>query len=810
MVFVLPNLKNVYCLGKLCFRYTYVLYLIVPLILLLLFFISRDFIKLKNKKEMELFKQSKKTMRIMFMVTRSLLLASILFAIASPFVFKEHLVAGEPSLIILADNSSSFDIFDHGVADELYKKLSDKIKVEMRHIASAQSSPIGDAILNNMQGNDNLLIVSDGYSNDGKLLGDVVSFATGLNSTVYTVDIKPIKDDAGVYIEGVSQAIVDTEENFHVKIRNTGKDVSYTVEVSVDDSPVLITSGKGTASYTITKKFSSGYHAITAKLSGISENDYFPQNNIYYKTVKVVERPRILFVTEKPSPLQDALGKLYVVEPASVLPNELDKYLAVLINDIPAGKLNGKLEQLSNYVADGSGIIVVGGQNSYDRGNYKGSLFETLLPVKTGVTEEVEKSDVNIAIVIDISHGTEDYVAVEKALALSVMDSLGMENNVGAVAFNSEAYQLDSIKTLKDHYDFLKDRISRLVFDKQSRFDLGIKGAATMLRQASGSKNIILITDGKTTYDPLKEWTLDAVIDLANKGVKTYVVGVGERRDDEFLTNLATAGNGIYFPADASNKMKIIFGEASKKKEAEFYNNLIILESTHFITYNTSLNAIVNGYNLVIPKPQARPLIITNKNIPILVVSRFGLGRVVSLATDDGGKWGGELLSRDNSKILTKTINWAIGDLSRKKDFDVNIKDTMLFEETPVNVIAKEIPKSGLFFVKTDVNTYSASFVPNSTGIFELLDAKYAVNYAEEYNELGINPDFIELVRSNGGEIFEPNDIDTIVATIKKVSKRIKNEEVDYRHIFVTLAIILFLFDIGARRYMENMAIIKQ
>jgi hypothetical protein len=153
---------------------------------------------------------------------------------------------------------------------------------------------------------------------------------------------------------------------------------------------------------------------------------------------------------------------------------------------------------------------------------------------------------------------------------------------------------------------------------------------------------------------------------------------------------------------------------------------------------------------------------------------------------------------------LTKTINWAIGDLARKKDFDVAIKDTMLGEDTTVSVVSKEPPKSELFFVKTDVNTYSADFIPNSTGYFEILKTKYAVNYPEEYNDLGVNQDFHDLVLQTGGEIFEPDDIEKIISTIKRVSKRIKTTEVNYRYIFVISAIILFLLDIGLRRLWEN------
>jgi len=124
-----------------------------------------------------------------------------------------------------------------------------------------------------------------------------------------------------------------------------------------------------------------------------------------------------------------------------------------------------------------------------------------------------------------------------------------------------------------------------------------------MLRDVSGGKNIILITDGKTTYNKLMDDTRESARSAASRGVKVYVAGVGKNRNDIFLTDVASLGDGIYFPVDASNKLKIIFGEPESKEDTEFLNKLVLLDTTHFITYNQSLDAVISGYNYIIPKP---------------------------------------------------------------------------------------------------------------------------------------------------------------------------------------------------------------
>jgi len=753
----------------------------------------------------------------------------LIIGISSPYSMKEKQIPGDASLLILLDNSSSFNLFDKSIAEELKSKLEKEIPVELRSIAYGEYSAIGDGILSNIQGDDNILVVTDGNNNEGKLLGDMISFASGLNSTINTISIAPKKSDVAVTIEGPYQVILNTEEFFNIKVNNVGDSMFYHIQVSVDGVVLIDEDGEGTKTFTLTKAFSEeGYHTITARITKVEQKDYFSENNVFYKAVKVVRRPRILVVSEKESPLINALNDIYNVVREREIPIDLRGYPAVIIDDYSASKLNPKIDLLSDYVADGNGIVVFGGENSYDLGNYKGSLIETLLPVRTGVGEEGEKSDINIVLALDVSGTTgivyengflvrRGYDSIIRAHALSVLDSIDNNSGVGAVVIGTYAYPhvgvVSTISPLKEIKDDLLYKISRLKGGGQTFIKEGINAAYKyLLRDVAGSKNIILLSDGRGIYERGKLEVLDTVLSMSDRGIKTYVVGVGatSEQDQNFLYDISKAGGGHYFPADASNRLKVIFGEATKEKEKEYFNKLVILESTHFITYNVSLDAVVSGYNLVIPKPAARTLVTTNKNIPILVVWRYGLGRIASVATDDGSKWAGELLNSRNSRIITKTINWVIGDLDRNKDFDVNIQDTAINKPTQVNVVSNEIPDSDdLSFSKIGVNLYTATYYPEKLGFHEILGATVAVNYNDEYKNLGINNEFTGLIEMSGGSIFDPDDIENILQTIKRNSKRIKIQPIEYRWIFALAALILFLSEILMRRITENRNIFK-
>ena len=785
-------------------QYPYLLALYPILLLLLVFLMRRDFIRFKTEKEKKEYEESKKNKRMLMLVSRSIIFLLLVVAIASPYTIHEKTVPGDASLKILADNSSSFDVFEKNIAEDLKNKLEGKIPVSLKYIASGERSSIGDGILNNIQGGDNIMVVSDGNNNYGRDLGDMIIFASMLNSTISTINIEPVKDDMGIIIEGPSEVIEGTENDFFVKVNKVGIDPTCRLSVTVDGARLHT---PGCIDQKLSYEFDEGYHEIIAELE---INDFFEKNNVFYKIVSTVPRPKILFVSEEPSQLLRALVQIYDVRLEENIPPDLSMYRVVILNDIGADKLKESTDKLSNYVLNGNGLFVVGGESSYDRGSYKGSLFETLLPVQVGKGEGTGESDTNIVVIMDIS-GTSGLVFgsgsantkldVTKALTLSVLGDFKENDKVEVIAFNNAPYMVSPLSTFSEKVD-LVDKVKRLQSGGGTLLFKALRRAEWTLENEEGSRNIIVISDG---IDAAPDVALDIAKSAAGKGINTYTVGVGADTNSAFLKQLAQIGHGVYFEPSEAQNLRILFGkpEDDPKKDAL---TLAILDRNHFITTNVELGATISGLNFVVPKPAARALVTTSEGDTILAVWRFGLGRVVSLTTDDGSKWSGELLSKKNSQLITKAINWAIGDLSRNKDFDVEVKDTTLGKSTQVNVISNTAPSSeGLSFSKVDTNKYTASLIPERTGFHSVLGAKFAVSYNDEYAGIGLNPELADLVVVSGGYIFDPNDIDGIVEAVKKMSRRTKIDILSYRWPFILAALILLLAEISIRRLKENL-----
>ncbi|MBI1969140.1 VWA domain-containing protein [Candidatus Woesearchaeota archaeon] len=785
------------------FKYPLVMLLYIPVAMLTVWLIRKNFVKFRNLKERDEFVRRNRFIKRYLIVSRLLIFLLFFLAFASPFILEEKPIKGDLSLTILTDNSTSFELFDQALASRLKGKLEQSIPTTVKTIATGEFSAIGDGLLTSIQGNDNVLIITDGNNNAGKDLGDVILFAKNLNTTISTLDLKPMHDDTNVVIEGASEAIVGSESTFFIKVQQVGNRNEYRLAVDIDGRTVLEQSSSGPNIFSVTETLGEGYHRVTAK---VVIEDYFPQNNVFYKTIQIIKKPNIMFISKTPSRMQEKLAELYHVFPANSVPENLKEYAAVILNNFHSTDIsNREVDGLTDYVTDGYGLIVVGGKNAFDKGAYKDSLFETLLPVKSGKGEKEEQKDISIVVVIDISGSTGGQFAqgsgptkvdVEKALAISILDSIKAEDKVGVVAFNEFAFVLSPLQPVGEVKEELKDTIARLQFGGGTDITVGIRRAEELLLRGKGSMNIILISDG-ITFDPLA--ALKEAQRAHASGMDVYTVGVGFDTFEILMKEIANVGHGIYFKPEHSERLKIIFGDPEDKTG----KGLVILNNNHFITQDLELSGSVLGFNQVVPKSSANLLVTTGEGQPILTVWRFGLGRVAALSTDAGEEWAGDLLSRENSRIISRTINWVIGDPS-KKGLDIITEDTSLGKSTDIIVKSDRQPVSReVEFVKIDKDLYKATFTPAETGFYQFLDAAVAVNYHEEYEDIGLNEQLKTLVTATGGEVFQEDDIASIVEKIKSVSQRLETQEVSLRWPFATAALFLFLLEVFIRRLRE-------
>jgi hypothetical protein len=391
------------------------------------------------------------------------------------------------------------------------------------------------------------------------------------------------------------------------------------------------------------------------------------------------------------------------------------------------------------------------------------------------------------------------YFDVQKSLAADVIRSISPTNKVAMIEAN---YYLNTITGLSDLGPKRVQLINELSLLKPGGFSelrFAYQKAHQMLRLGRGSKNIVIITDGKLI--PVDQSLVLKEVPLAlNDGIKTFIIGVGENADEEFLKSIKELGNGEYFKTSERSKIKLYFGNPEENSADDI--TLFIFDSNHFITEGISELGKIYGFNSVYPKSTARMLITSSRGDPVLTVWNYGLGRVAALSTDDGSAWVPDLLQKENSKVLLKTLNWLLEDPERKNDFKADIPELRQGETSVITVRSKTYPKSeGLNFYETEKGLFKANFYLNKTGIVDILGLKAAVNYKKEYLSLGISKDLAKITGISGGEVLD--NTPEIAEKIQSLNSVESLKKVDLAWVFVALAIATYLFELLIRRIFE-------
>ncbi len=779
----------------------------VPAIIIVLFLIRRTFVDVRED-QLALLRRRKA--RKIMMVTRTLMILLLALAFATPATVQERTIQTDPFVKLLVDNSTSMGVYDLAAISTVEEKLAGKIGVRTASIANGERSVLGESLLARVQKGDNVLLVTDGQTTGGPSLGDVSLFAAANNITLSLLRL-PIKNaDAWVTIEGPSKTAAGTESTFVINVGTLGKIENVHVTIKIDDVVELDTSG-GAQTYTIKKTLGEGTHKMVAL---IDSNDAFSQNNIYYKTVRAVPKPRVFYWTDKSSPpLLTLYDPFYKIERGTSLPSSLDDYYAIVIDDMPQESMPlDSMQRLNSFVSDGGGLFVVGGPSSYDRGGYTTHPIKNLIPVFVGSPGR-DLGDVNLVIIIDASGsaGGEQGagLTISRALTLGLIQDMDPKTRIGVVAFSYDA-QVVSPLALKSQTADLADKVRRIYGSGGSNMADAMKLGIEMLQKAQGSKNLVIISDG-LLLDQIAAESRNYAKAALDNGIKVYTIGaavgdeafIRDRVNEEFMQEIADISHGTYFRASTASRLKLLFNppkEDEKKNVTD--RSATVLDSNHFITKDFLFkDALLTGYNAVIPKTSARLLATLSSGEPLLTVWRLGLGRVASLATDDGIAWSGPLLNADNNPLLLRTLNWAIGDPDRKAKNRVEVFDGTVNEPLDIIVTSESAPiTKEITLVRTGENTYKGSTTPTEPGFINVLGATAAVNGPAEYRQLGESKALTRAVATTDGRFFAPDAIEQIAELAKKKSMQVVREELPLRWPLAVLVFALWIIELIARR----------
>lgn len=735
-------------------------------------------------------------LRIFVIFTRILLIALLILALAGPFYSEETVSEGDPTIMLLVDNSTSMELFDIDVAG-LKASLEEKVPVSVVTIASGENSKLGDAIFRQLQ-YDNLLLLTDGNNaEDSMNFIDLAAYAEKFNTTINVIELSDEKSDASIRIKGPKASIVDTEYFFSVLIDNMKKDLH--IVVTVDGYPIYDAQTDASVLYLKHTFETVGYHKIIATIDG---EDYFSENNNWYKVIDVVEKPKILYANYQPSALEGILSERYDVTSVRSFPSDLSPYFAVAVNDVMHELSADDALLLEEYTDEGDGLVVWGGPNSF-----KGpSEIDLLLPVKAGVTEERENV-FNFIILIDMSGIVQLSMTETEQVAAALLDILKErkeEINVGVADFSyaghviyplAPASNADAMKqAMNDFQD--TTTIDGTLWLRPAALETGLKVAKQMLTGVSGNNNILLITDGNIHGTKYLPQAVNEIAELRKMGVRVHVYDFQSLDlDDSVLRQvrmyLSSLGGGMFVTDYFS--LNSLFEKA-----------LIIANYNHYITSDLVINAMVTQENKVTVSPSGVTLITTGTGLPIVTVNNYN--KIVAVTTDDGHDWAKDLVEEEiNKQLIYRIFDWAIGDPNRKKTTYVSVGDAIVGKETRIEYKGASAPDTSRCMFLPIEDHYECSIIPTKAGFDELLNVPFGVNYEEEYQNVGYNEAALKsLAEKTNGAVFSSDSTDAIVSKVKSDSKTkvLEKKSIDWWLLGAAMAV--FLFEIWMRRVIQN------
>lgn len=406
------------------------------------------------------------------------------------------------------------------------------------------------------------------------------------------------------------------------------------------------------------------------------------------------------------------------------------------------------LNALSNYVKNGGGLIMTGGNKSFGLGGYIDSPIEEVLPVKlTPPQAALKRLNIAIQLVLDKSKSMadEDRILYAREAAKAVVSGLKDEDYLGVIGFDSNPFIVQRLDLLANIRNSVADRIDRLFPARRTNLLPAIDEARRRLEQVrAGRKHILVLTDGRIPDGgPLY---LEIVKAMRILGITVSTVMLGEEVDDALLRQMAEYGGGAFYqtadprslPRIFMQDVKVSGGEKTLKEQSEYLvrRGPGSLESTQVRSFPS-----LKGYVQTKPRDGANLELVVSGNEgaePLLASGNYGKGKSLAFTSDVSGRWSenwvdwgsfstlwGELI--DSVQHKTKSPEGLVFDLSHTLEHDkIALEATIYSPEIPGLVSAEVVLPSNeqtseqISFTEIAPGRYKAYIPQSKAGKYQL------------------------------------------------------------------------------------------
>lgn len=353
--------------------------------------------------------------------------------------------------------------------------------------------------------------------------------------------------------------------------------------------------------------------------------------------------------------------------------SELQPFDTVILANVPREHFTDQQIALlvSNTQNLGSGLVMLGGPNSFGAGGWANTEVEKAMPIDFHVKNAKVIPNGALMLVLDRSGSMMgDKLEMSKVAAIAAMNVLGERDHVGVVAFDSAAQWVVPMQKVADR-ERIAARISRMGAGGGTDMQPGMEQGYRSLLAAPGAvKHMIVLTDGQTNGSGFEKMAQS----MAAKGITTTTVAVGRDSAIPLLKEIARRGNGKFYQVDNPRAIPRIFmkeatrvarplvheDEKGFRPKVSYPHEMVggiegdLPPITGYVMSTVKENPLVE-VSVVSPVPTER------ENATVLASWTYGLGKAVALTTDAGARWATPWTGWENyDKLFNQIVRWSM------------------------------------------------------------------------------------------------------------------------------------------------------
>jgi len=709
-----------------------------------------------------------------------------------------------------------------------------------------------------------IVVISDGNENRGETLRQAVAAkANGI-----AIDVLPLRYryDDEVMVEKVTMPNDPHKGetvNVNIVVRASAP-IAGTLRLfeKADNRTIPIVEKevqlqRGVNAYTVQQRIDeTNYYTYEARFQPADPSlDRIPANNEASTFAYVKGEARVLLLEGSPGE-HDALVEALRKENIEVVrlgpdqvPNslaELRTFDSVILANLPRENLSDRqMEMIAANTHDlGSGLIMIGGPESFGAGGFIDTPIEKAMPVDMQIKSLKVMGKGALVLVMhacEIPQGN----FWEKQIAKDAIKTLSYNDEAGCIQSQGSASWVFPLQQVKEKQHLLA-RIDRMSPMDMMDFDSVLIPARNALMKSDAmTKHVILVTDG----DPAAP-TPAVVTSFINAKITVTTVGVAVHGNDlmgqRALANLAKQTGGRFYNVTNNKALPKIF-----QKEARIVSRPLIFEKDNGWNPNVAFRSEpIAGFTgdlppikgLVLTQAKENELVEvpitsalpTGTDNPVLAHWQYGLGKSLAFTSDAGLKWttawtGWESYQKFWSQVVRWTMRSVEGGnvsvstqridgkikvvadvLDKDNQFvnfaqirgaittpDMKSRELELTQVAPgrYETMIDDVENRGTYFITLQARVPGAEEARITTGV--------SVPYPQEYRELESNAGLLEQVASiTGGRVIEEKS-----ATLFDSAENPFRHDLppptaseDIWHLMLFWAVVLFLFDVATRR----------